>query len=72
LSEKIETVMENVRGMFIGLSASSLFIPIVGLEIIFLLFGVGSGVYYGFKIEKDLSSTSLGLHRNEFSYLPEA
>ena len=69
---KIETVMENVRGLFLGLSASSMLIPIVGFEAVFVVFGIGSGVFYGYKIEKEMSSTSLGLHRNDFSYLPEA
>jgi hypothetical protein len=44
----------------------------VGAEVVFLLFGIGSGVYYGFKIEREISTTSLGLYRTEFSYLPEA
>jgi len=63
--------MENIRGLFIGLSALSLLIPIIGAEIVLIVLGIGSGVFYGFKIEKDLSSTSIGLHRNEFAYMPE-
>ena len=67
---RLDSVMENLRGLFIGLSASSLLIPVVGWEILFLVFGIGSGVFYGIKIERELSATSLGLGRNEFSYFP--
>ena len=71
MGSKRDIVMDNVRGLFVGLSAISLLIPIVGHELVFLLFGMGSGVFYGIRIEKELSSTSLGLGRHEFAYATE-
>ncbi len=52
---KHEIVLENLRNLFLSLTTSTMLIPLIGMEILVLIFGIVLGIYHGFRIEKEIS-----------------
>ncbi len=51
----VDTVLREIRGLFIGLTLLSMLMPVSG-EGIAAFFCVASGICCGFRIERELSS----------------